>query len=137
MKTWMCVVRPRNWDVMKQNNLFGVSPRERKKLAQVQIGDMLAIYVKESVNGVVTICKVVSKMFRGRCDMWSGYYPCQIKFGFIPEFKIREEDPVPLYAFLGRIDQEEGVTVEPLFINTSLIELSHDHFLKLKERFAE
>lgn len=135
MKSWMCVVSSKNWAIMKQEKLFGVNRREHRKLAQVQIGDLLAVYVKNPIDGVVAVCKVASEMFMGKSDVWGGSYPCQIEFEFLPEFEIREDDAVPLSTFLGRSNQREGFTVGPLLINRSLIELSHDDFLKLKEIF--
>ena len=78
MAYWLCITTEKNWDVIREKNVWGVPERHRNVIAKVKPGDKLVIYIKqERVDNVVKeprivgIFEVVSDPFRESTRIFS------------------------------------------------------------------
>lgn len=138
MNVWLCPVKPRNWRIIKSTKLFGVPKRGLKTFRRVEPGDLLVFHVFKPINGIVAMCKVKSNVFEDYEDIWGrDRYPFRVKVEFIPELTRNEDEPIPLCSFLGRIDDEKGIRIEPYLKNQWITHVSDKQYETLKKLFGK
>ena len=75
---WICVTTKENWEVIKKQNVWGVTDRHQKVLAETKVGDLLVFYViSKQVGGIFEVktkpTRDSKRMFKG------GSFPYKIK----------------------------------------------------------
>ncbi len=51
MTYWLCITNSENWEVIKKENVWGVSNRHKNTISKVKPGDKLVIYgIQERIN---------------------------------------------------------------------------------------
>lgn len=136
MNVWLCPVKPSSWRIIKRKKLFGLPKRGLKIFGQVRLGDILVFYVLKPVNGIVALGKVKSEVFESHRDVWGKErYPFRVKIEFIPQFILSENESIPIGSFLGRIDNEKGITIEPYLKDVWITRISYKQYQTLKELF--
>ncbi|MEM3451918.1 MAG: EVE domain-containing protein [Nitrososphaerales archaeon] len=43
---WLCITNEKNWEVIKERNVWGVSIRHKSKMMMVKVEDLMVFYVK-------------------------------------------------------------------------------------------
>lgn len=76
MKYWICVTNQINWDVVREQRVWGVTDRNRRRLQKVEPGDILVFYVKPKTIG--GIFRAISKPFESDKKIFSS-------IGFVPK----------------------------------------------------
>ncbi|WP_457550572.1 EVE domain-containing protein [Archaeoglobus sp.] len=78
MAYWLCITTEKNWNVIREKNVWGVSERHKNVIAKVKPGDKLVIYIKqERVDNVVKeprivgVFEVVSDPFKDSTRIFS------------------------------------------------------------------
>lgn len=112
---WLCITSRENWEIIRKQNVWGVSDRHRKTLMQVKEGDKLVFYVKQEVRGkektpsmIVGIYEVISKPYHDETPIFKGgTYPWRIK---IKPVKLGELEFKPLIPKLKFIKNKEAWT---------------------------
>ena len=136
MNVWLCPVKPQNWRIIKNTQLFGVPKRALKTFVYVQSGDLLVFHVLKPINGIVTICKAKSEVFEDHRDIWGKErYPFRVRIEFIPDFTRNESKPIPLSFLFGKVNNKEGVKVEPYLRNVWITKISNEQYKKLRKLF--
>lgn len=126
MASWLCIVKPHNWRVMKKHRLFGVSARALNILQRAKPGDLLVVYATRPISGVVAVCRIKSPIARQINWIWGqGKYPFRVQLELLPEFSRLEREPVNLNSIYG---DKRGVTVTPWFLGRSMIPLAEEDF---------
>ena len=59
---WFCVTNMDNWNIVKKRKTWGVSDRHKGQMEKVELGDILAFYVKG--NQLAGTFKAISKPFK-------------------------------------------------------------------------
>jgi len=104
---WLCVTNEKNWEVIKQRRLWGVSERNRGKIERVRPGDFLIFYVKP--KKILGIFKATTKQFKSgeRIFDSTGFsedeiFPYRIKLQpfALPENPIPIEKLIPELTFI-------------------------------------
>lgn len=50
MNYWICIVNRKNWEIIKEKNIWGVSERNKNIILKIKIGDKIVFYIiKEMV----------------------------------------------------------------------------------------
>lgn len=69
---WICITNEKNWDVIRENNVWGVTGRYMPILAEVEIGDKILFYIKG--GKVKGIFEAVSKIFKSNEKIFDSNY---------------------------------------------------------------
>ena len=133
VNVWLCFTKPRNWYIVRREEVFGVSSTARKTMSQVKPGDFLVFYVMKPVNGIVAVYTVTSEMFEDNRKLRR--FPFKIKIEPVPGLVKKESDSIPLSHLMGKVGEE--VEVFPLFKDMSLTQISDRQLRKLKRMFRE
>ena len=137
MNVWLCPVKPRSWNAIKIEKIFGVPRRALKTFTRVRTGDLLVFHVFKPINGIVAVCKVESEVFESHQDIWGkGRYPFRVRIEFIPKLTRNESKPVPLRFLFGKIDDEGEVAVEPYLRGICITRISNEQYKKLLKLFS-
>ena len=119
MKIWLCPVKKRSWDIIKRNEIFGVSSFGEKILRKTKPNDLLVFYILSPMNKIIALCRVNSLPIKDATDLWGlGRYPHRIKIQMIKEFR----RSIPLSQLLGRRNQGDFEII-PYFRGVEMIEL--------------
>lgn len=138
INVWLCPIKPKSWRIIKSEKVFGVPKSGLKVFSCAKPGDILVVYVLKPIDGIVALCKIKSEVFENHQDIWGkGRYPFRVKIELIPEFSRNESDPIPLGSFLGRIDREKGIRIEPFLKSVWITRISHKQYGKLKKLFQK
>jgi predicted RNA-binding protein len=93
MAYWLLVTTEDNWIVLKKNNVWGVTSKDKNILQKMKIGEKCIIYIKQKLV-VVAIYEVESKMFRDTIRIFNPIhtndnevFPFRLKFKPIIIFK--------------------------------------------------
>ena len=137
MNVWLCVAKPKNWRIVRSAKLFGVPKRALKTFNLIRRGDLLVFHVLKPINGIVAACRVKSDVFESHQNIWGkDRYPFRVKIEFISNLTRNESKPIPLSFLFGKIDDEEGVTVEPYLRNIWITKISNERYKKLLQLFS-
>lgn len=78
MNYWLCITNEENWNVIKAENIWGVSEGHKNQLSKVEIGDFLVFYLKQEKIGdrvlpsrISGIFKVTSESFKDKKGIFS------------------------------------------------------------------
>jgi hypothetical protein len=124
-RSWLCIVRPGNWATIRKKSLFGVSERAHRQIAELKIGDTIAVHINQPYHGIVGICRVNSEVFRDDALIWrSGKYPWQVHVEVMQDFLKNKKRALPVSALLG--PSRKGLDVAPYIIGKTLVQLSQD-----------
>ena len=103
-KYWLCVVNEENWRIVKEKLVWGVSDRYKRKMEQLEEGDMLAFYVRPKRLG--GIFRAVSKPYVDKKPIFSSegfregeVFPNRVKI----EPVLVPEEPVPFEPLIGQL----------------------------------
>jgi len=71
MTYWLCITTEENWNVIKQENIWGVQEKHRNTISKVKLGDKCLIYVMSTVKDdelipprIMGIYEVASEVFK-------------------------------------------------------------------------
>lgn len=93
-------------------------------------------YALKPISGIVALGKIESEVFENHQDIWGkGRYPFRVKIELMPGFTRKENNPIPLGSFLGKIDSERGIRIEPYLRNVWVTHISHQQYRRLKGLF--
>jgi len=136
MNVYLCPVKPRGWRIIKSRKLFGTVAREIKTFRNVQPGDLLVFHVLKPVNGIVSVCKVISDVFENHEDIWGkGRYPFRVRIEFIPNLIRNEKNPIPIGSIFGQSGSEGAIKIEPFLKNVWITKMSQEQYEKLQKLF--
>lgn len=133
VNVWLCFIKPRNWYIVRREEVFGVSSTARKTISRVRPGDFLVFHVMKPVNGIVAVYTVTSEVFEDNRKLRR--FPFKIKIKPVPGLVKNESQSIPLSHLMGKVN--EDVEVFPLFKGMSLIQISDRQFRKLERMFKE
>jgi len=137
MNVWLCPVKLRGWRIIKTRKLFGASSRKLKTFRNVHPGDLLVFHVLRPVNGVVSVCRVISDVFENHHDIWGrGRYPFRVRIEFIPNLTRDENNPVPISIIFRKSDDESEIKIEPYLQNVGITKISKQQYESLRKLFA-
>jgi predicted RNA-binding protein len=98
MEAWLCPVKRRSWQLIKQERVFGAPAHTAKLMNQVRIGDILVIHSLGQVKGIIALCKVTSNVHLENSDIWGvNRYPLRVHIEILSEFP----KPIPLSCIYG------------------------------------
>ncbi len=103
MGYWMCVTNEKNWQIIRDKRIWGVSKRRKKIIGQVKPGDLLVFYVKPKRIG--GIFKAVSKPFESDEEIFTPVngeifpYRVRLKAVYVPMEPIDFEGLIPKLSF--------------------------------------
>ncbi len=112
MKYWLCIANEKNWGVVKEKNIWGVSGRHKNQLNKVEVNDLLVLYLRqEKVNDKVFpsrisgIFKAVSKPFKDEKKIFSPIigeeiFPCRVKL----EPVITPKEPIEFKPLIQKLN---------------------------------
>jgi len=102
---WLCVVGDKNWQIVRKNMLWGVSPQWAKQLRKVRTGDLLLFYVAKPVSSIIGAGVVDSPVFveNNRLPWTGGVYPYRVRLKPIGNTELDLDDPLPLSKFLPKL----------------------------------
>jgi len=127
---WLCPIKSKSYDIIKKNNIYGLPCGKKEYLYALEKGDLLAIYIHLPTQGIVSICKVISRPFVDDEPLWGinhlggVKYRCRIKLKNIPKYTVSKDKAIPLHKILGFENHERGYIVEPMLRNVLFIKLS-------------
>lgn len=117
MNYWICITNEENWNVVKGENIWGVSEKHKNQLNKAEIDDFLVFYLKQEEikdeilsSRISGMFKVVSKAFKDEKRIFGSVgtetFPYRVKLEpvFIPEKPIEFK---PLLQSLGFIKNKE------------------------------
>lgn len=113
MNYWLCILNRANWEVVKKNNIWGVSERHKNQINSTKIGDVLVFYaISEIVNKerkeseITGIYGVASEPYKDSKKIFSSIgrsfgeiFPYRINIKPIKIF----EKPIPFKPLVGKI----------------------------------
>jgi predicted RNA-binding protein len=86
-KYWLAISNHENWEILKKNNIWGVSRRNPNAIAKINIGDLILIYVSSIIMDKKVISPVV---ITGAYESLSSVYEDTNKI-FLPPNRNPEE----------------------------------------------
>jgi len=118
MKYWLCVTNQKNWEVIREKNIWGVEERHRDVISKVRPGDRLLIYVMTTKKGnetlpprIVAAYEAVSEMFIDSSRRFKGkLYPLRIRLRPIAIFPkpLDFRELVPKLGFIKNKEKWAG-----------------------------
>ncbi len=123
-KYWICVTNKTNWDVVREQRVWGVTDRSRLRLWKVEPGDVLVFYVKPKTIG--GIFRANSEPFESDKTIFSstGFsrketFPNRVRLEkvVIPEKPIAFERLVPKLGFIANKKRWGG------YLMTAMLEI--------------
>ncbi|MFW5891704.1 MAG: EVE domain-containing protein [bacterium] len=96
-KYWLCPTSEENYKLTKKYNVIGVTPRKRKSLDKLQIGDMITFYISKEttertskpVRVIKGIAEVTSDTYIDNKEIWKpmkgNHFPYRKKIKFIKD----------------------------------------------------
>jgi predicted RNA-binding protein len=137
MNIWLCPVKPRSWQVIKNVKVFGVQRRAAKTINKVRLGDLLVFHSLRPVNGIVGVFRVASEVYEDNQDIWGPLkYPLRVRLEASPAFRVAIGNPIPISSLFG-YNNKADVVIEPCLKEVSLVKLSKGQFSILKKLFQE
>jgi len=105
---WLCITNRENWEIIKKNNIWGVSERHKNIIIKVKKGDKLVFYVKQKVHGknkypsiIAGIYEVASEPYRDETPIFKGeIYPWRIKIRPIKLGELEFKPLIPKLKFI-------------------------------------
>lgn len=106
MKYWICILDRRNFDIVIQKKIWGVSERHKNTISKVEIDDRLVFYItKESVFGGIS--EVASDNFIDEESVflppygdWNQTFPLRIIIKPVTIFK----EPMKIKPLIPKLD---------------------------------
>lgn len=113
---WLCVTNRANWEVIKKNNVWGVSDRHKKVIMSVSVGDKLVFYLKQEIRGkekhppvIAGIYEVASEAYRDETEIFEGgLYPWRIKIKPVKLGQIEFKPLIPKLKFIRNKERWTG-----------------------------
>lgn len=105
---WFCVMDEENWQIIKNEKIWGVPKRNHKRIKKVEIGDMLVFYMKP--KKLVGVCRAKSAPFtsdekifvtRGFSEEETFPYRVRIQPFMIPRKPVSFESLIPKMRFIA------------------------------------
>jgi len=136
MNVWLCPVKPRSWRIIKTRGLFGVPKQQLDTFRNVKPDDLLVFHVLKPINGIVSVCRVVSQVFENYQDIWGkDRYPFRVRIEFIPNMLRDESKPIPLSTIFGKEGKQSEIKIEPYLRNVWITKISKQQYNNLQKFF--
>jgi len=74
MKIWICVGKPRNWEIALSGNIWGVAEELKSLWGILEKDDVLLFYATSPIRGIIGVGRVRNK-FKQDKPLW----PAEIK----------------------------------------------------------
>ncbi|WP_456444116.1 EVE domain-containing protein [Thermococcus sp.] len=112
MTYWLCITNRANWEVIKENNIWGVPRRHKNTIAKVKPGDRLVIYLKQERKDkeilepkIAGIFEVVSEPYEDSKRIFKGHvpnetYPLRVKIKPIKLSELEFKPLIPKLKFI-------------------------------------
>lgn len=135
---WLCVTNQKNWEVIKEQKIWGISKRNQKLLARTNIGDILVFYVKPKKLG--GIFKIITEPFEASERIFSSdgfgeneVFPCRVKLEILhlPKTLKNFEPLVPKLRFIARKEKWNAYLRKPI------IKISYDSYKVLEQALKD
>ena len=85
VKYWFCILTPENYEIVKNELVWGVTSRHKNKIIRVEPGDRLVMYVigEKRIKGIY---EAVSKPYEDETEIFhGGVYPYRVKLRQVKE----------------------------------------------------
>lgn len=85
MSQWLCILTPRNYEIVKEKLIWGVDNRHKKILQKVRKKDKLVMYLlgEKKIRGIY---EVRSSLYEDESRIFpDGFYPYRVKLKKIKE----------------------------------------------------
>ena len=91
---WLTITNEANWEIIKNNEIYGFNENNKKKLEDIKVGDYLVMYVIRKQFG--GLFRVTSKNISNGIKFKEGSYPYKIKLKsvLIPEYCLDVTDKI-------------------------------------------
>jgi len=104
LRYWLCITTPKNWEIVKKNNVWGVEERYETTMKRLELNDIFLFYITNPAKAIAGIYKVASKWYYDEKSLdWNKLYPHRIKI-------------IPFVVPLVSIPVDEKLLEELLFI---------------------
>ena len=128
---WFCILTPENYQIVRENLVWGVKDRHKKVLDQVSIGDKLIMYVigEKKIKGIF---EVVSEPYRDESEIFKGgVFPNRVKLKLVKEGEgIDIKELVPELKIFKRKDEKWAGILR----GRAMIELDEEDYKKIEEK---
>ncbi len=78
MNYWLCITNERNWKVIEEKNVWGVSEGHKSKLNMIEVNDLFTFYLKQEkvedkmlTPGISGVFRAISKPFKDEEKIFS------------------------------------------------------------------
>ena len=79
MLNWLGVTNKENWEIIKQNNIWGASSSLKTTMEKINVGEKLVIYIKRDISAFGGIFEIISNPYSDTNIKWkTGSYPILI-----------------------------------------------------------
>lgn len=116
-KYWLAISNHENWEILKKNNIWGVSHRNLTAIAKINIGDLILVYVSSKYKDKKVISPVV---ITGSYETISSVYEDITKI-----FLTQERKPEEVFPFRIKLKPlnifREPVEFKPLIPKLNFI----------------
>ncbi len=125
-RVWLCPIRLKSWVIIKKAKVYGLPVGKKKHLDDLNIDDLIFIYVYPPKARVVGLCKIVSKPYFGYDNHWgksitgSIKYPYRINLEILNNF---EKNDITLAKTIGYSNKTGSFTIEPYLKGVLFLEL--------------
>jgi len=113
MSYWLCITTRENWEIIKENRIWGVPRRHENTIKKVKPGDKLVFYVKQETRNkevldpkIVGIFEAVSTYYIDSSRIFKSppgkneTYPLRIKIKLIKFGEINFKELIPKLSFI-------------------------------------
>jgi hypothetical protein len=106
-------------------------------MSQVKPNDLLVFHVLKPINGIVAVCRVTSRVYEDRKDIWGkDRYPLRVKIEFIQSLLIDKSTPIPISHFFDESTHNE-FKIEPYLKNVWITKLTKEQYDKVANAFRK
>jgi len=131
MEIWLCPVKTRSWQKIREAKIFGAPTKILKIMKQVKIGDILVICIISPKKGIIAVCKTISEVYVDNTDLWGkDRYPLRINLEIVYQF----ENILPFGLVYGG-SLNKNITVEPFLKNIWITKMSEKQYLTISKNF--
>ena len=130
-KYWLCISDLINWEVIKENKIYGVIPLHKKFLDLIKPGDKVIIYVvPKKIGGFF---KVVDRKLREDLIFKGGEFPFRVKLKkeYVPKYFLELNVKI-----INNMKLFDNCSWGPRLMGRSIINIvkqDYDYLLKLSK----
>jgi len=93
LRYWFCITSPKNWEIVKRYEVWGVEDRYKITMKRLTLDDLLIFYITNPAKAIAGIYRVASNFYYDETPLgWNKIYPCRVKIKPL----VVPRDPIPV-----------------------------------------